>query len=392
MHIERVFESRSVCFFKSVLFTEEVFSHESTLPMSDTFLAAATQRARELAVARGSASSSIMSAAAPPPPQPPPQSSHSDKVNALRERLAEQKRAHSATEAAAPRERPPRERFPRAEAQPTVELSDTLLGEGATAQVWLAYFGEARTEVAAKVVSKKELDRDQVGWIREEITIHKRLRHPNICTLHGSFESLSKFTLCLALCRGGTLVDTMGAALDAGEPLEDVRVRSAFVQLLGAMHYLDGLGIVHRDIKLDNLAWQDVRRTRLQLLDFGYASTTDEHRQFSGSAHFAAPEVHAADEGGPPFSCRCADVWSAGVVLYAMLATGLPFNGAEGTADERAALRAKVRAGVVDGGGVPAHRPAAARELVARMLVVDAQARATLAQVIAHEWTGGQVP
>ena len=58
-----------------------------------------------------------------------------------------------------------------------------------------AHFGDTRTEVAAKVVSKKGLDKDQIGWIREEIAIHKRLRHPNIRTLHGSFESLSKITL-----------------------------------------------------------------------------------------------------------------------------------------------------------------------------------------------------
>jgi serine/threonine protein kinase len=246
---------------------------------------------------------------------------------------------------------------------------------------------DTRNEVAAKVVSKKGLDKDQIGWIREEIAIHKRLRHPYICTLHGSFKSLSNIMICLSLCRGGSLVDMMGAALDAGKLLAAAHVHGAFVKLLSALRYLESVSIVHRDIKLDNLVWADAQRTRLQLIDFGYASTTDVHSQYSGSAHFAAPEVHSADEGGPPFLCRAADVWSAGVVLFARLAKALPFNGEEEMPEERAALRRKVCKAVPDG-SLPAERPATACDLVARMLIVEPAERATLAQVLAHEWVG----
>ena len=173
---------------------------------------------------------------------------------------------------------------------------------------------------------------------------------------------------------GGSLVDTMGAALDAGELLAAAHVHGAFVQLLSAMRYLESVGIVHRDLKLDNLVWADAQRTRLQLIDFGYASTTDVHSQYSGSAHFAAPEVHAADEGGPPFSCRTADVWSAGVVLFVRLSMALPFNGEEEMPEERAALRRRVCKGVPDG-SLPAERPAAACDLVARMLISQSAPR-----------------
>ena len=218
------------------------------------------------------------------------------------------------------------------------------------------------------MVSEKGLDKDQIGWTREEITIHKRLRHPYICTLHGSFKSLSNIMICLSLCRGGSLVDMMGAVLDAGELLAAAHVHGAFVQLLSALRYLESVGFVHRDLKLDNLVWADAQRTRLQLIDFGYASTTYVHSQYSGLAHFAAPEVHAADEGGPPFSCRTADVWSAGVVLFVRLSMALPFNGEEEMPEERAALRRRVCKGVPDG-SLPAERPAAACDLVARMLI-----------------------
>ncbi len=115
-----------------------------------------------------------------------------------------------------------------------------------------------------------------------------------------------------------------------------------------------------RDLKLDNLVWADALRTRLQLIDFGHVSTTDVHSQYSGLAHFVAPEVHATDEGGPPFSCRAADVWSAGVVLFARLAKALPFNGEEEMPEERAALRRKVCKAVPDGKLPDAERPATA--------------------------------
>ena len=123
--------------------------------------------------------------------------------------------------------------------------SERRAWRGSAAQVWLAHFGDTRNEVAAKVVSKKGLDKDQIGWIREEIAIHKRLRHPYICTLHGSFKSLSNIMICLSLCRGGSLVDMMGAMLYVGELLAAAHVHGAFVQLLSALRYLESVGFVH---------------------------------------------------------------------------------------------------------------------------------------------------
>ena len=131
-----------------------------------------------------------------------------------------------------------------------LEVTDELLGEGATGRVWLGKFGPARAAVAAKVVRKSALNAEQLGWIREEIAIHRPLRHPNICTLHGAVEDASSITMVLALCKGGSLCDTMGRALETNAPLGEKRSRAAFCQLLGALHYCHRNGVVHRDIKL----------------------------------------------------------------------------------------------------------------------------------------------
>ena len=164
-------------------------------------------------------------------------------------------------------------------------LTDEFLGEGATAKVWLAKFGPTRSEVAAKVVTKATLNGEQLGWIRDEIAIHKQLRHPHICTLHGAIEDASSITMVLSLCRGGrlerhtnpeadttrplasnahlrasqarapshlvagSLCDTMGRALESQSPLPEDRCRHAYAQLCGALHYCHRTGVVHRDVK-----------------------------------------------------------------------------------------------------------------------------------------------
>lgn len=141
--------------------------------------------------------------------------------------------------------------------------------------------------------------------------------------------------------------------------------------------------------QLDNLVWADVRETRLQLCDFGYAATANEQRNFAGSPHYAAPEVHLAKEDdAAPFLAAGADVWSSGICLFAMLATQLPFGGGEETEEEQSALAAKVCAGVWDV-QLDDHCSPAAMDLVGRLLRVDPLERCSLDDVCAHDWIGG---
>lgn len=148
----------------------------------------------------------------------------------------------------------------------------------------------------------------------------------------------------LSYCRGGSLCDTMGKALETQCPLPESKVHVAFVQLCGALHYCHRHGVVccrasipgpvdslhrlspavslrypllrsrsatalrrtqvHRDIKLDNLCWTDTRERTLMLIDFGYAATANEQTNFAGSPAYAAPEVHhALQPDSLPFMC-----------------------------------------------------------------------------------------
>ena len=281
-----------------------------------------------------------------------------------------------------------------AEVDGSFDLTDELLGTGATSKVWLASFGDEKVKVAAKVCSKKQMDAEDLKSVREEIALHRTLNHRNIVKLHAAKETEISVSLVLQLCNGGSLVDTMEKSRLSESPLSEGYVRAAFTQLLDAILYLSSLGIHHLDIKLANGCWVDASRTHLVLIDFGHATTRELHSEFIGTAQFAAPEVQLAateaklersDKPGAfaRFAAGPADVWSLGVVLYAMLATALPFDGEEDTCEERKVLREKVCAGKWD---APLQRPKAAKDLCQRMLTVSVKKRASLKAVKAHVW------
>eukprot|EP00326_Haptolina_ericina_P010049 CAMPEP_0181216240 /NCGR_PEP_ID=MMETSP1096-20121128/26474_1 /TAXON_ID=156174 ORGANISM="Chrysochromulina ericina, Strain CCMP281" /NCGR_SAMPLE_ID=MMETSP1096 /ASSEMBLY_ACC=CAM_ASM_000453 /LENGTH=231 /DNA_ID=CAMNT_0023308215 /DNA_START=193 /DNA_END=888 /DNA_ORIENTATION=+ len=185
----------------------------------------------------------------------------------------------------------------------------------------------------------------------------------------------------------------MVSAHEAGEPLAESMVRQAFVQLLGALVYSHSKGVYHRDVCLRNLCWTDDTETTLQLIDFGHATSAARRSDFAGTAQFAAPEVHMAGEDSTriPYKCALADVWSAGVCLFTMLAMQLPFAGDDEEAEDRAELQSKICAGEWD---VEPDCSAPALDLLTRMLASDPDQRCTLQQVCDHPFVGGsdQVP
>jgi serine/threonine protein kinase len=255
-----------------------------------------------------------------------------------------------------------------------------LLEEGAHASVFRATHASLG-EVAATVISKRGLSAREHAWIGDELRAHAQLRHPHIVRLHAALDSADSLTLVLELCRGGSLRALMDELTDAGRRLEARLAKRYFCELVGALHYCHRHGVVHRDVKLDNLCLRDAGGSgHLMLVDFGYAAQTNDLQGFVGSPHFAAPEVHAARApGAGSYAGTPADVWSAGIVLFALLAHALPFGG-DDDSDE---LRARVQAGAW---GVEPACEGAARALLGRLLDVEPSRRITLDEVCEHEW------
>jgi len=148
-----------------------------------------------------------------------------------------------------------------------------------------------------------------------------------------------------------------------------------FVQIVQGLEYCHLSGIVHRDVKLDNLLIDENKN--IKIVDFGFSvsfKAGQKLRKACGSPSYAAPEIVARR----PYEPTSVDVWSLGVVLYAMVCGYFPFQGSSNQELCRRIVKGKFEC--------PAFMSADCKELVRRMLTVDATKRATLQECQEHTW------
>ncbi|XP_059573231.1 ribosomal protein S6 kinase-related protein [Alligator mississippiensis] len=168
--------------------------------------------------------------------------------------------------------------------------------------------------VAVKVVPKVEvLRRDTLKQCKEEVSIQRRVQHPFVHCLGDSWQGQRHLFIMCTYCSTGDL----HALWAASGHLEEATVRLFAAELILVLGYLHDLGIVHRDVKMENILLDE--RGHLKLTDFGLSRHLPRGERaytICGTLQYMAPEVLS---GGP--YTHAADWWSLGVVLFA-LATG----------------------------------------------------------------------
>ncbi|NXO39659.1 HUNK kinase, partial [Locustella ochotensis] len=258
------------------------------------------------------------------------------------------------------------------------------LGEGSFAKVREGLHVLTGEKVAVKVIDKKRARKDTYVTknLRREGQIQQMIRHPNIAQLLDILETENSYYLVMELCPGGNLMHKIYEK----KRLEEHEARKYIRQLILAVEHLHRAGVVHRDLKIENLLLDE--DNNIKLIDFGLSNCagilgySDPFSTQCGSPAYAAPELLARKKYGPKI-----DVWSIGVNMYAMLTGTLPFT------VEPFSLRALYQKMVdKEMNPFPTQLSSAAITFLRSLLEPDPAKRPNIQQALANRWLNENYP
>ncbi|KAL1493961.1 hypothetical protein ABEB36_009640 [Hypothenemus hampei] len=199
------------------------------------------------------------------------------------------------------------------------------IGTGSYATVRMAHSERHEGNVAIKIVSKFSAPADYLKkFLPREIEVVKGLRHMNLIRFLQAIETTHRVYIIMEYAENGSLLDI----IRKDQSIDEMRSRKWFRQLVSAIEYCHDRGVVHRDIKCENML-MDIG-WNIKLSDFGFARGHMKPKNgqpilsetFCGSYAYASPEILR----GIPYQPQFADIWSMGVVLFAMVFGRLPFD------------------------------------------------------------------
>ena len=197
------------------------------------------------------------------------------------------------------------------------------LGEGGMGVVYKAEDTKLRRDVAIKFLAP-HLVRDEEGRKRfeREAMAAAALDHPNVCTVYEIDEVDERTFIVMAFLEGRTLSKKI-----ADGPLKLPEALSIAIQMAEGLEAAHEKGIVHRDIKPDNVMLMKGSRGLVKLMDFGLAQLAQSSKLTREGTTLGTPIYMSPEQAvGEPTDKR-ADVWAVGVVLYEMVAGQPPFRG-----------------------------------------------------------------
>ncbi|KAK9471778.1 kinase-like domain-containing protein [Dipodascopsis tothii] len=244
-----------------------------------------------------------------------------------------------------------------------------MIGKGSFGTVYLATHKLTGMRVVLKSADKSDLN------LAREIHHHRQLDHPHITKLYEVIITETLVWLVLEYCAGDELYTYL---LRKGR-LSIERTQRIFSQLCGAMAYIHWKDIVHRDLKLENILMD--RHENVKIADFGFTRECDSKKlleTFCGTICYAPPEMVRAER----YRGKAVDIWSLGVILYALICGELPFD-----EDDELATRTQI---VEAEPKYPSYVPDDARSLLVAMLSKAPSERPTIDEILAHPFLGTQ--
>jgi serine/threonine protein kinase len=227
-------------------------------------------------------------------------------------------------------------------------------------------------KVAVKILEKDKIkDSSDIERVSREIKILKQVNHPHIIKLFEIIETPKQLYLIMEYASGGELFDYIVAR----SRLKESQACIFLQQLLAGVEYLQQIKVVHRDLKPENLLLDEHKN--IKIVDFGLSNLykgDETLKTACGSPCYAAPEMIA----GKRYHGSCVDVWSCGVILFAMLCGYLPFED-----PNTSNLYKKILGGEYKCGNWVSNE---AQDILKKILSTNPDNRYTIDMIRSHPW------
>ena len=261
-----------------------------------------------------------------------------------------------------------------------------LIGYGTTSKVYALKQKSNNLKLACKVIDKRRISIDAnheaiLMQLRSETIILKKLNHPNIVKFYDVIETRTMIFIVMEYIKGEELFDYI---LNLGS-LNEEKALTIMQGLLSAVNYLHSQGVIHRDIKAENLLilFDDKENVQVKMIDFGFSKILryDLAGSFLGTGGYIAPEIRQHKQYS-----RSVDMWACGILLYVMLSGRLPFSTVVNS------LPTQLSSEEIFGFSLQfpeerwSHVSQNAKDLIEALLTIDPIKRITVKEAINHPW------
>ena len=250
------------------------------------------------------------------------------------------------------------------------EIKETI-GKGTFSIVKLGINKITNEKVAIKILKKKKMQKNKDKLrLEREINILKRLHHINLIKIHKISEESNNYFIVMEYCENGELFNY----IVAHERLSEEETAYFFYQLINGLDYIHHKNIVHRDLKPENLLLS--QGNILKIVDFGLSNYYYPEEQLlstpCGSPCYASPEMVC----GNKYNGFKIDVWSCGIIIFAMICGYLPFEDPNNEILFKKIMKCKV--------DYPEYLSEEVLDILNKIIVIDPNKRINIEQIRQH--------